>query len=137
MPLELRPIDLFSTDGLSSQLRVPQIVRRYHGHYKVEHFSCSEQFLTIGFAQLTYRKVCAISKPAPRPREAELSHLGIRAESLAIPSADANQVRDSQIYADFAQVLMRPSPAAFMPTKLGVELEQAVYAFDSTTIDLC
>jgi hypothetical protein len=51
--------------------------------------------------------------------------------------ADANRAHDWRIFADFAQVLIRRARKLYASEPFGVELEETVYAFDSTTIDLC
>jgi len=112
-------------------------VRRYHGHYKVKHFSCWDQFLTMGFAQLTYRESLRDIEACLRATGSKLYHLGIRSRVSRNTLANANQVRDWRIYADFAQVLIDRARHLYAHDDFGVELEQAAYALDSTTIDLC
>jgi len=51
--------------------------------------------------------------------------------------ANANESRDWRSYADFAQVLIKIAGELYANADFGLELKQAVYAFDSTTIDLC
>jgi Transposase DDE domain/Domain of unknown function (DUF4372) len=112
-------------------------VRRYHGHYKVKHFSCWDQFLTMAFAQLTYRESLRDIQACLRAAGSKLYHLGIRSRVSRNTLANANQVRDWRIYADFAQVLIERARRLYANDDFGVELEQAAYALDSTTIDLC
>jgi hypothetical protein len=112
-------------------------VRRYHGHYKVKHFSCWDQFLTMAFAQLTYRESLRDIQACLRATGSKLYHLGIRSRVSRNTLANANQVRDWRIYADFAQVLIDRARRLYAHEDFGVELEQAAYALDSTTIDLC
>jgi hypothetical protein len=112
-------------------------VRRYHGHHKVKRFSCWDQFLTMAFAQLTYRESLRDIQACLRATGSKLYHLGIRSRVSRNTLANANQVRDWRIYADFAQVLIDRARRLYANDDFGVELEQAAYALDSTTIDLC
>lgn len=112
-------------------------VRRYHGHYKVKSFSCWDQFLTMAFAQLTYRESLRDIQACLRAAGSKLYHLGIRSRVSRNTLANANQVRDWRIYADFAQGLIGRARRLYANESLGVELDQAAYALDSTTIDLC
>jgi len=112
-------------------------VQRYHGNYKVRDFSCWNQFLCLAFAQLTYREslrdiVCCL-----RSMERKLYHMGFRGNISRSTLADANETRDWRIYADFAQVLIHIARGLYKDDGFGVELDNTVYALDSTTIDLC
>ena len=112
-------------------------VQRYHGNYKVRDFSCWNQFLCLAFAQLTYREslrdiVCCL-----RSMERKLYHMGFRGNISRSTLADANETRDWRIYADFAQVLIHIARGLYKDDEFGVELDNTVYALDSTTIDLC
>jgi hypothetical protein len=112
-------------------------VARYHGHYKVRSFSCWDQFLAMSFAQITFRESLADIEVCLRSRAEQLYHLGFRSTIAHSTLADANNVRDWRIYADLAQVLIRRARRLYAEEPLGVELNQTVYALDSTTIDLC
>jgi hypothetical protein len=63
--------------------------------------------------------------------------MGIRSGVSRNNLAHANETRDWRIYADFAQVLIKIARELYANDDFGLELKQAVYAFDSTTIDLC
>jgi hypothetical protein len=63
--------------------------------------------------------------------------MGIRATVARNTLANANQVRDWRIYADFAQALIHTARRLYVDDDFGVELDHTVYALDSTTIDLC
>jgi len=78
------------------------------------------------------------SSACPRAMQPRLYHIGIRARVSRSTLSDANENRDWRIYADFAFFLFPPWPGACMPARYpGMELERAVYALDSTTIELC
>jgi len=112
-------------------------VDRYRGHYKVKRFSCWNQFLCLAFAQLTYRESLRDIEACLRAAKMKLYHLGIRGQVSRNTLANANAVRDWRIYADFAQVIIAQARQFYAHEDFGVELEQTVYALDSTTIDLC
>ena len=112
-------------------------VKRYRGHYKVQSFSCLDQFLCMAFAQLTYRESLRDIEACLRSMENRLYHMGIRGNVSRSTLADANDSRDWRIYADFAQVLIHQARKLYADEDFGVELDETVYALDSTTIDLC
>lgn len=114
-----------------------QCVKRYNGNYKVKNFTCWEQFLCMAFAQLTYRESLRDIQACLRAVNKKLYHMGIRSKVSRNTLANANQVRDWRIYADFAQVLIREARKLYANEDFGVQLKQTVYALDSTTIDLC
>lgn len=114
-----------------------QCVQRYNGNYKVKRFSCWDQFLCMAFAQLTYRESLRDIQACLRASQTKLYHLGIRGHVSRNTLANANQVRDWRIYADFAQILIAKARKLYAHEPFGVELDHSVYALDSTTIDLC
>jgi len=112
-------------------------VDRYNGNYKLQSFSCWDQFLCMAFAQLTYRESLRDIEACLRSAGTKLYHMGIRSRVSRNTLANANQVRDWRIYADFAQILISTARRIYVDDNFGVELNQTVYALDSTTIDLC
>ena len=112
-------------------------VDRYQGDYKVHDFFCLDQFLCMAFAQLTYRESLRDIEACLRTAGSKLYHMGIRGPVARSTLAYANDTRDWRIYADFAQVLIRHARQLYAGEAFAVEIEQAVYALDSTTIDLC
>ncbi|HEW78708.1 MAG TPA: IS4 family transposase [Phycisphaerales bacterium] len=112
-------------------------VKRYRGNYKVQKFSCMDQFLCMAFAQLTYRESLRDVEACLRAMQSKLYHMGIRSRISKSTLADANENRDWRIYGDFAQVLIHIARGLYVEEEFGVELDQTVYALDSTTIDLC
>jgi hypothetical protein len=112
-------------------------VDRYNGNYKVISFSCWDQYLCMAFAQLTFRESLRDIQVCLRATQSKLYHLGIRGKVSRNTLAHANQVRDWRIYADFAQILIAKARKLYAADSFGIELGQAVYALDSTTIDLC
>ena len=114
-----------------------QCVVRYNGNHKIITFSCLDQFLCMAFAQLTYRESLRDIEACLRVAKPKLYHMGIRSNVSRNTLAHANENRDWRIYADFAQVLIKIARELYANEDFGLELKQAVYAFDSTTIDLC
>lgn len=112
-------------------------IRRYRGDYKVQSFTCLNQFYTMAFAQLTYRESLRDIEACLNALQSKLYHLGIRSKISKSTLADANNTRDWRIYADFAQVLINIARPLYAQEDLGLELDEMVYALDSTTIDLC
>jgi hypothetical protein len=112
-------------------------VARYQGDYKVRGFSCLDQFLCLAFAQLTYRESLRDIETCLRAMQPKLYHMGIRGRVARSTLADANETRDWRIVADFAQVLIALAKPLYASEPLGIDLQATVYAFDSTTIDLC
>src|SRR5688572_2478882 len=112
-------------------------VERYQGDYKVQSFSCWDHFLTLAFAQLTYRESLRDIEACLRAKSTKLYHMGIRSRISRNTLAHANQVRDWRIYADFAQVLITMARQLYVNEPFGLELDHTVYALDSTVIDLC
>ena len=112
-------------------------VQRYQGDYKVQSFSCMDQFLCMAFAQLTYRESLRDIESCLRFMQPKLYHMGFRGLISKSTLADANNQRDWHIYADFAKVLIHHARKLYLNEPFGVELEQTAYALDATTIDLC
>lgn len=117
--------------------RFRRCVKRYRGNYKVRTFSCLDQFLSMAFAQLTYRQSLRDIEACLRALQPKLYHMGIRGKVSRATLARANERRHWRIYADFAQVLIHIARPLYADEQFGVELDQTVYALDSTTIDLC
>ncbi|MCK5174925.1 MAG: IS4 family transposase [Planctomycetes bacterium] len=112
-------------------------VHRYRGNHRIKTFSCLDQFLCMAFAQLTFRESLRDIETCLRAMQPKLYHAGIRGKVSRSTLAEANEKRHWQIYADFAQVLIKKARQLYAKESFGIELKQTVYALDSTTIDLC
>ena len=112
-------------------------VARYGGDHKLRGFSCWDQFLCLSFAQLTYRESLRDIQACLRSVQPKLYHMGFRGKVSRSTLADANESHDWRIYADFAQILIRIARPLYARDPIGVDLDQSLYALDSTTIDLC
>src|SRR5438552_7758128 len=91
----------------------------------------------MAFAQLTYRDGLRDIESCLQSVGSKLYHMGFRSKIKRSTLADANELRDWRIYADFAQVLIAIARPLYADDPIGVELDQSLYALDSTTIDLC
>jgi hypothetical protein len=112
-------------------------VTRYGGDYRMRNLSCRDQFLAMAFAQLTYRESLRDIETCLQAIGSKSYHMGFRNRIARSTLADANESRDWRIYADFAQTLIAIARPLYAHDPLGVELQQSLYALDSTTIDLC
>jgi hypothetical protein len=112
-------------------------VARYDGDRRLRGFSCWDQFLCMAFAQLTYREGLRDIEACLRSSPDRLYHLGIGGRVSRSTLADANERHDWRIYADFAQILIRRARSLYADDPFGADLDQAAYALDSTTVDLC
>jgi transposase len=112
-------------------------VARYGGDARPRGFSCWDQYLSMAFAQLTYRDGLRDIEACLRSLGDKLYHMGFHGRVSRSTLADANDAHDWRIYADFAQVLIRVARPLYASDTIGVDLDQSLYALDSTTIDLC
>ena len=91
----------------------------------------------MAFGQLTFRESLRDVEVCLRSRADHLYHLGIRSHISDSTIGDANRQRDWRIYADLAQILIGQARKLYQREPIGIELEETIYALDSTTIDLC
>ena len=112
-------------------------VARYSGGRYLKNLSCWDQYLAMAFAQLTYRESLRDIEACLRSVSGKLYHMGFRGKVARSTLADANESRDWRIYADFAQVLIAIARPLHADDSIGIDLDQSLYALDSTTIDLC
>ena len=119
------------------QNKFRQCVNRYSGNYRVRSFTCYNQLLCMAFAQLTYRESLRDIECCLRAMQEKLYHMGIRGKVSRNTLAKANETRDWRIYSDFAQILIHEARRLYVDDGFGLELDETVYALDSSTIDLC
>jgi hypothetical protein len=112
-------------------------VIRYDGDRHCRSFSCWVQYLAMAFAQFTYRESLRDIEACLGAMRGKLYHLGFRGKVARSTLADANEAHDWHIFADFAQYLIGIARPLHAEDPIGFELDHALYAFDSTTIDLC
>jgi hypothetical protein len=114
-----------------------RLVTKYRGDFNVRTFRCLDQFLCLAFAQLTYRESLRDIEACLGAQPAKLYHLGFRGNVTRSNLADANESRDWRIYCEFAHALIRTARRLYAHDALAIDLDNTVYALDSTTIDLC
>ena len=112
-------------------------VQRYDGNRKVKSFQCSEQYRCMAFAQLTYRESLRDIETCLRAQPSKLYHMGLNSGVSRNTLANANQIRDWRIHADFAQRLIHTARRLHIDESHGLDIDNTVYALDSSTIDLC
>ena len=112
-----------------------RLAERYN--IRTRHFGCRQQLICMGFAQLTWRESlrdieeCLNAKGA-----AALYHLGLREPVARVTLAEANEQRDWRLWQDLATGLIKRARRLYAGEDLGLELDETIYALDSTTIDL-
>ena len=113
-------------------------VNQFNGDYKTRKFSCWDQFLAMGFAQLTYRESLRDIEACLQSQSHRLYNLGFRGNITRTNIANANESRDWRIYAGIAQNLIKRAKKLYAnDSHISSELDKTIYAIDSTTIDLC
>ena len=114
-----------------------RIVDRHGGDHRVRALPCTEHFRILAFAQLTHRESLRDIEASLSAQSAKLYHMGIRSPVRRSTRADANERRDWRIYAEFAQRLIAQARTLYADEDLGLDLDNTIYALDSSTIDLC
>lgn len=114
-----------------------RLVAKYQGDFNVRTFTCLDQFLSMAFAQITYRESLRDIEACFEAHATKAYHLGLRGNFTRSNLADANERCDWRMHCEFAQALIRIARRLYATEPLGVELDNTVYALDSTTIDLC
>ena len=113
------------------------IVERYEGNKWVQSFTCRSHFNVMAFAQLTGRESLRDIETCLAANTRHLHHMGIQSGVSRNNLAHANETRDWRIYRDVALLLIGRARQLYAGELLDVDLNNAVYAFDSTTVELC
>ena len=114
-----------------------RLVAKYRGDHNVRTFTCLDQFLSMAFAQITFRESLRDIEACLEAHATKAYHLGLRGNFTRSNLADANERCDWRLHCEFAQALIRIARRLYATEPLGLELDNTVYALDSTTIDLC
>lgn len=115
-----------------------KIIEKYKGNYKAQEFSCWEQYVCMVFAQLTYRESLRDIESCLEAFGSKLYHCGIKSEVAKSTLAYWNEKTKWNIYCEYAQYLIGYARKLYKGNnEFLAELDATVYAFDSTTIDLC
>jgi len=121
-----------------SDFQFQRCVDRYKGDFRVRRFSCNEHFLVMSFAQLTARESLRDIENSLTAFSSKLYHSGLRSATAKSTLAEANEKRNWRIYADYAQVLIKQArPLYADDPNFRLDIDNMVYALDSTTINLC
>ena len=112
-------------------------VHRYRGEYRVQTFTTFDQFLCLAYAQLSGRDSLRDIETCLNSHREKLYHIGFRGDVSRTTLADANERRDWRIFEDLGQVLIGTAQKLYRNEPLAIELKQPLFAFDSSTIDLC
>ncbi len=113
-----------------------RLVERYDAESRVRHFGCRQQLTCMAFSQLTWREGLRDIAECLNARPATLYHLGFSDPVAKSTLADANEQRDWRLWEDLAKTLMRKARPLYAGEDLGLEIDNTVYALDSTTVDL-
>ena len=113
-------------------------VSRYNGNHRVRNFTCRDHFYVMCFAQLTKRDSLRDIENCLKAVSGKLYHCGIRHAVPRNTLAKANELRNWRIYADFAGVLVDIARPLYKDDdNFRLDIDNLVYAFDSSTISLC
>jgi hypothetical protein len=113
-----------------------RLVKRYDAESRVRHFGCRQQLICMVFAQLTWREGLRDIATCLNARPSALHHLGFTQPVAKSTLADANDQRDWRVWEDLAKGLIQKARALYAGEDLGLDLDNTIYALDSTTIDL-
>jgi len=114
-----------------------RIVQRHGGNAGVRSLSCAEQFRTMAFAQLAWRESLRDIEASLSSNSTKLYAMGFRLAVKRSTLTDANESRAWRIWSDVAAVFIRRARKLYASDSLGAELDNTVYALDSSTVDLC
>lgn len=121
-----------------SKYEFDKCVKKYKGNYRVRTFTCWEQFIVMSFAQLTHRESLRDIEACLMAIGSKRYHSGLKGSISRSTLAEANENRDWRIYAEFAQLLISQArPLYKEDNAFSLEIDEIVYALDSSTIDLC
>ena len=117
--------------------RFQTCVKRYQGDKKIKKLSCREFFLVMVFAQITGRESLSSIVLCTKVLASQCYHIGIRSQITKSNLAHANNKRNWKIFFDFAQFLIQETTKLYYNDHIKLDINEGVYALDSTTIDLC
>ncbi len=113
-----------------------RLVQHYDAESRVRHFGCRQQLICMAFAQLTWREGLRDIATCLNARPETLYHLGFHQPVAKSTLAEANERRDWRLWEDLAKGLMGKARRLYAGEDLRLDLENTVYALDSTTVDL-
>lgn len=111
-------------------------IDRYNGDKGAKKYTCRDQFKVMSFAQLTGRTSLRIIEATLKVFGPKLYHSGMKQMGKSTIS-EMNEKKAWQIYRDYAMVLVSKAQRLYKTDKFRLDIEEMVYAFDSSTIILC
>ena len=117
--------------------RFQTCVERYQGDHKIISLTTQEFFKIMAIAQITRRDSLSSTVLCLNALHSQRYHLGIRSEISKSNLAHANNKRNWKIFFDFAHIFIRETTKLYRNDHIKLDIDEAVYALDSTTIDLC
>ena len=114
-----------------------RLVANHGGDFRVRKLPGTEQFRAMAFAQMTYRESLRDLEACLGAQPAKLYGMGFRKAVAKSTLADANERRDWRLWHSLAAILIGRARKLYADTDIGLDLDNTVYALDSTTIDLC
>jgi hypothetical protein len=122
--------------GILPRTEFDRIVKKYKGDHYTKTFRCWDQLACMMFAHIRQENSLRDIDIALNSNVDKLYHIGIK-QCPKSTLARANEKRNFRIYEEFAKLLMLRARKEYSNTELKVEIENAVYALDASTIDLC
>jgi len=115
-----------------------RLVIKYNGNKHVRHFSCWNQLLSMVFGQLSGRDSLRDLMVSIEPHKPKYYHLGFGRGTSRSNFANANEKRDCRIFEEYAFYLIDLArKSSILDQDFQLNIDGNIYAFDSTTIDLC
>ena len=114
------------------------MVSKYNGDKHIRHFSCWSQLLSMIFGQLTGRDSLRDLMVCIEPHKPKYYHLGFGKGTSRSNFANSNEKRDCRIFEEYAFYLIDLArKSSIVDQDFQLNIDGNIYAFDSTTIDLC
>ena len=121
--------------SLISRYEFQRIVNKYKGDFHTKTFKCWHQLACMIFAHIRQEDSLRDIDIALNAHASKLYHIGIE-QCPKSTLADANEKRDYRIYEEFAKSMMQRARREYARSELALEVDNAVYALDASTIDL-
>jgi len=112
-----------------------QCVNKYSGDHRTKNFKCWNQMACMIFGHIRQENSLRDIDIALNAHASKLYHIGIK-QCPKSTLADANEKRDYRIFEEFAKSLMQRARRLYAQTDLAIDVDNAVYALDASTIDL-
>lgn len=120
---------------LLSRYEFQRIVNKFKGDFRSKHFKCWDQLGCMIFAHIRQESSLRDIDRALNAHAAKLYHIGIQ-QCPKSTLADANERRDYRIFEEFTKAMMQRARREYANTELAIDVDNAVYALDASTVDL-